>query len=523
MSEKAEDSLRKAAHVSLLFAAGACVVFWLLRVWHAISFVTPYMMVTTGGEEVAFFPIWMFTQHHAVYVDPHRIPYTYSCYNWLFYYLYGWITRTSLNLLHLDAIWIPTVGRLISIAFTLLTGGVIYLTLWDFVKTGFFANKPARMAWTLIAALSPVVGFLSLSVRPDIGALACEAAGLYLVLRYLRRQRVRWVVFAALLFYSAWAFKQTSVTMLTGSALTLLLLRRWRAFATLSGIWWSMAIVTLIAGGANYRESVLFSQQHLPFFVHMAYGNAWIAGQRNPFLLPCFAAILFLAWQGFRLLRSRQIGPGPIESRPAESELAESTLAQAGQIELAVTVTVLFSFCFTLITSSKLGASSYYYMPAAWATMLGVALKWEQINARLAMVCLIACSALLIGGIVRGHTFYGDDYRYTDSVHRAVAEKLNHLPGPAFVMEDYSNLPWVQRFPPNFILGFEYEADRSAGVSCEGGGWEVLASNGYFGTLVSYQDDTFSAALLQKYQLADEYKDANFDYKFYRRVGAGNQ
>jgi hypothetical protein len=513
MSERAEDSLRKVAQVSLVFAAGACVVFWLLRVWHAISFVTPYMMVTTGGEEIAFFPIWMFTQHHAVYVDPHKIPYTYSCYNWAFYYLYGWITRTSLNLLHLDAIWIPTIGRLISVAFTLLTGGVIYLTLRDFVKTGFFANKPARMAWTLIATLSPVVGFLSLSVRPDIGALACEAAGFYLVLRYLRESKIRLIIAAVLLFYAAWAFKQTSVTMLSGSALTLLLLRRWRAFATLSGIWWSMAIATLIAGGANYRESVLFSQQHLPLFVHMAYGNAWIAGQRNPFLLPGLAVILFLAWRSFRLLRPRRVESGPIESRSAESR----------PIELAVVVTILFSFCFTLITSSKLGASSYYYMPVAWATMLGIALKWEQINSRLAKVCLVACSLLLIGGIARGHTFYGDDYRYTDSVHRAIAEKLTHLPGPAFVMEDYSNLPWVQRFPPNFILGFEYEADRAAGAPCEGGGWEALASNGYFGTLVTYQDETFAPAVLQRYQLADEYTDANFDYKFYRRIGDGNQ
>jgi hypothetical protein len=498
MSERAEDSLRKVAQVSLLVAAGACVVFWLLRVWHAISFVTPYMMVTTGGEEESLFAVWKFTQHQAVYVDFHRIPFAYSCYNWAFYDLYGSIAGIFLHLLRLDSIWIPTIGRFISLSFTLLTGAVIYLTLRDFVKTGFFAYRPAKVAWILIGTLSPVVGFFSLSVRPDVGALAFESAGLYLVLLYLRGPKIRLIIVAALLFYAAWAFKQSSVTMLTGSALSLLLLRRWRAFAILGGIWWFLVLLTLIVGGPVYRESILLSQEHVPLFAHMGLGNAWIAGERNPFLLPGIIAVLFLAWKTINLLKTK-----PIES--------------------TVTLTVLFSFCFTLVTSSKFGASSYYYMPAAWLTMLAVALLWEQLKSRWTLMCLAGCSWVLIGGIAEGHTFYGPDYRVTDSIHRAVAEKLSRLPGPAFVTEAYSNLPWVQRFPPYFVVGYNYEAERAAGVPYESDGWEGLASKGYFGTLVTYRDLNFPPALLEKYQLADEYKDANEDYKFYRRIGSGNR
>jgi hypothetical protein len=493
MSLLAEQNLRRIAEVSLLVAAGACLVFWMLRVGEAISFVTPYMIVTTGGEEVAFFPIWKFVQHQPIYVDPHRIPFTDTNYNWAFYTFYGWITQAFLNLLRLNAIWIPTIGRLISLGFTLLTGGVFYLARRDFVRAGFFARQPTAWAWIMIATLSPLVGFWSITVRPDIGALAFESAALYLILRYLREAKIRFVVAAALLFYAAWAFKQTSVTMLTGSALILLLLRRWRAFATLSGIWWFLAIVTLIVGGPTYRESVLLSQEHLPMLAQIGFGNAWIAGQRNPFFLPGLAGILFLSWRGFHQLRQKPI-------------------------EAAVTLVVLFSFCFTLATSSKWGAGSYYYMPAAWATMLGVALKWEQMNSRWTLACLAACSWLLIGGIARGHTFYGDDYRHTDSIHRAVAEKLSHLPGPAFVTEDYSNLPWVQRIPPHFILGYEYDADRIAGIPFEGGGWEGLASEGYFGTLVTDQDNDLQPALLKAYELVDEYKDGTADFKFYRRI-----
>lgn len=495
MSERADVALGKLARFSLFLAAGACLVFWLLRVWHAISFVTPYMVVTTGGEEVALFPIWKFVQHQAVYADPHRIPFAYSNYNWGFYFFYGCITRASLHLFDLDAIWIPTIGRLISLVFTLLTGGVLYLSLREFAREGFFAGRQTAWAWILIGALSPLVGFWSITVRPDIGALAFEAAGLYLVLRNLREERIRLVVVAALLFYAAWAFKQTSVTMLTGSALAFALFRRWRAFLTLSGIWWLLALITLIAGGPIYRESILLSQGNLPMLVQIGFGNALIAGEKNPFLLPGLAGILILSLRGFQLLRSNPI-------------------------EAALTLAVFFSFCFTLVTSSKYGASSYYYMPAAWATMLCVAIKWEQFNSRLATSCLVACSLFLIGGIATGRMFYGPDYRITDSVHRAVAEKLEALPGPAFVTESYSNLPWVQRIPPHFVFGYEYEADHAAGVRFEGGGWEGLAAAGYFGTLVSDRDSSLDPNLLKRYELADEYKDADVDYKFYRRIGA---
>jgi hypothetical protein len=498
MSERAEDGLRKFAQLSLLLAACACLVFWLLRVGHAISFITPYMIATTGGEEVALFPIWKFVQHQAVYADPHRIPFAYSNYNWGFYLLYGWIARTFLHLLSLDAIWIPTIGRVVSVFFTLLTGGVFYLSLRDFVKTGFFANQTVKWAWILIVTLSPLVGFFSVSVRPDIGALAFEAAGFYLVLQYFGESKIRPIVLAALLFYVAWAFQQTSVTMLTGSALSLALFRRWRTFLTLSGVWWFLVLVTLIVGGTTYRDSILLSQRNLPLQVHSAFGNALIAGERNPFFLPGLAAVLFVSWMVLRLLRAKPI-------------------------EATVTLTVLFSICFTLVTSSKLGASSYYYLPAAWVTMLGVALLWEQMNSRWTLMCVTACSWLLIAGIAMGHTFYGADYRYTDSLHRAVAEKLSHLPGPVFVTEAYSDLPWVQGLPPNFVFGFEYEADHNAGVPFEGGGWEGLANTGYFATLVTYRDQSFPPAVLEKYQLADEYKDANEDYKFYRRIGAGSR
>ncbi len=500
MSERAEQNLRRTAEVSLLLAAAASLILWLVRIYNVVSAATPYLLATTGYEWEDLFSIWKFTQHQAVYADPHRIPFAVSSYNWAFYYFYGSVANAWLHLLHLDAVSIATIGRLISLIFTLITGGIFWLIWRDFRKAGLFANPRVAWAWILIATLSPLAGYWSFTVRPDAGALAFEAAGLYAILRCLRKQDDRLIFLAALLFYAAWAFKQSSVTLLAGSALALILLKRWRAFLTLSSIWWLLVMVTLFAGGPVYRENVLFSQLHLPMQVSLGLTNALRAECKNPFLWLCIVAVLSLSWRNFRTLASR----------PAEA---------------AVTVVVLFSLCFALVTSCKVGANDNYYIPAAWSAMLAFALAAERMHSRWVAEGLAVCSWLMTGAIAlspTGYTFYYDfrSQDFTYNVATIVTEKLRHLPAPAFAIEPYANMPWVQPAAPHFVVADTYYYDRKAGVPVEDGGWENLAAEGYFGTLVFDQNYNPPPRMLRKYELVDEYKDEFVDLKFYRRIGA---
>ena len=93
MSERAERILRKIAEISLFLAAGASLALFIVRIYYAISFFTPYMLATTGYEWENILAVWKFVEHQAVYTDPHRIPFTVSYYNWAYYYFYGWITK----------------------------------------------------------------------------------------------------------------------------------------------------------------------------------------------------------------------------------------------------------------------------------------------------------------------------------------------------------------------------------------------------------------------------------------------
>lgn len=500
MFERSERLPAKIVTVSLILAAGACLALWFVRIYCAISFRTPYMDWTTGYEWESAFSIWRLSQHLPVYSDPRHIPFTCSCFNWAYYYFYGPIIIGWLRLLHLNAIWIATIGRLISLVFTALTGGVFYFSWRDLANPGSVPRRSVMWAWILIAVAGPVVGFWSVSLRPDLAALAFESAGFYLVLRTLREPKIRFIVVAALLFYAGWAFKQSSVTMLTGSALTFLALKRWRAFFTLAGIWWLLVIATLVLGGADYRQCLLFSQSHLPMEPLQGVGNTLRAVSKNPFLVLCIPAVLWRPLGRFRGLIARPV-------------------------ELALALTIVFSFCFALITGCKAGANDNYFIPASWVVMLAFALRWEELKSRWVQVGIAVCSGFLIAAIAltpTGLTFLYD-FRSSDVRYNAVAQRLRQLPGPAIATDPYANMPWVQPYSPHFVFGFSYYYDRAAGVPYEDDGWEGLASRGYFGTIMIDSNYNPSPTLLEKYKLVDEYRDWSSDFRFYRRIDSAGR
>jgi hypothetical protein len=447
------------------------------------------------------YSIWSYLQHQAIYVDPHRIPFSASYYNWAYYLLYGWAAKACLHLMHLDIVWLPTIGRLITLGFALAAGGIFALARRDFKAPGSPLPRLTGCALWVIATLGPLVGFWAITMRPDMGALALECAGLYLVLRYVHGGNWLLVAAAALLFYGAWAFKQSQVTMLTGSVLALLLLKRRRAAFALSVIWCAAVAVTLVAGGPLYRESILFSQIHFPFTVSAGLVNLLRAEIKNPFLL---LGVALAAVTGWRQIRWR--APQPVHT--------------------VLTVVILFSFGFALVTSSKTGANDNYYIPAGWAVMLALALNWEQMQRRWMLTGLTVGSWIMAGSIalaVTGWTYYYD-FRYQDVFHRMLAEKLRHLPGPIFSTDIYADLPWMHQDAPYFVVGFGYEYDRYAGVAPQAGGLEGLAQKGYFGTLIIDEDYVPEPEMLQRYKLVDEFKDPHDkDYKVYRRMEPGDQ
>ena len=116
------------------------------------------------------------------------------------------------------------------------------------------------------------------------------------------------------------------------------------------------------------------------------------------------------------------------------------------------------------------------------------------------------------------HTF-AYTYQGSDPVYRAIAAKLDRLPGPVIVSDGYANLPWVQRDSPHFVIASNYDYDRAAGQWFEDGGWQGLVSHGYFGTVVVFEDETPPPDLLKNYTPVDKLAYGNEVYVFYCRNG----
>src|SRR5262249_33094381 len=129
---------------------------------------------TSGAEAESLFPVWKWIHAEKVFADPFQSPFAVSYYNWLFYFTYGSFTSGICKLLGLSDIALPPVTRLLTILFTLALAPLVYALLAPL-------NLTRRLAGSAIVTFNPLIGFWSVTTRPDIPALVCELAGLWCV------------------------------------------------------------------------------------------------------------------------------------------------------------------------------------------------------------------------------------------------------------------------------------------------------------------------------------------------------
>lgn len=233
-------------------ALGALVVFYLrasslLRCWH--------WEITDGREGPGIYALWRVLHGYPLYEWPHRPPYSLTLYNFGFYYFYAGVMRV---------LGVNDEGLLLAPrALTLLAAGL-------------GAALFARLAWLYAPARGPgakvALGafsfcvwfgtqFLSwwpFDIRPDLWALLIGLAGVGLVLRGLARESLWTFVAASLVFWCAWAVKQSAILSFLGSLSAVFVLKR--SFRQLSALAVPFAVLTalsLLLGGERYRFSIL--------------------------------------------------------------------------------------------------------------------------------------------------------------------------------------------------------------------------------------------------------------------------
>jgi hypothetical protein len=457
MSPLRSDGLfrRSVVPLGLLCALIAGLVFIERGVsaWRVAN-IAPGTAMTSGGEQESLFAIWRPVHGQPTYVNPTEVPYAAAYFNWLFYATYTQAAKVAVHS-HGDAA-IAKVGRLAS-----SVGAVVGALLL------FYLLRKARQGSVAIAAgvasfvfFGPLVGWWAITVRPDICALAFEAAATVLLLTGYSRRPTLTVLGAAVLFYAAWAFKQTSIAGLATALLFLLVRRQWRLVAILAATSIALWAITFVTLGSAYRSGVLHGGTVSNFNLAIGWMN-----------LTEMLKKTFPLW----VLAAPAIFHRGEEANDAPS--LEQDMRLWGRFGLLVTLPLAFA------GSCKVGASSNYYFGLQF--MLALLSTGPARSGLVKMVTPAALSAAVaLQFLVATGRLGSIDLLPQAREHAASWSVWKKEPEPRFSVATAFNQPWLNPGSPPFVLAFNYGIDRAAGRAFESGGIGGLIEAGYFRSLL---------------------------------------
>ncbi|MGD9593102.1 MAG: hypothetical protein AB7V32_11335 [Candidatus Berkiella sp.] len=468
-----------------LFGAGCGLILMLLRAMQVISFGEAHHVVTSGFEEESLYAMWKYLHGLPIYSDPHQIPFSASYFNWLFYGIYGSLIRLFMNIFNLNEVWIPTVGRIITL-FVATLGFLINWRLFTTPKTnspplsGFLALPLSALLW-----FSPLIGFWAMTVRPDLIGILFDLCAAYFLLNF-SRNTLKGVILASIFCYLSWACKQVNIVMPCAIGLLLLCERRWRSFITFSVILGCGYGATLLLANYNLIKTLFFINTAIPLSLDVFLANLTSFAKKA---LP--AIILFLMVYAYVLSKK--------EMRKAVFHDEMARLSFCGIFAWGV---ILLPF------SSKIGSSDNYHFIALLFMVLGIgaALKYWQFG-KLLQSSLALCGMLFAFSVAvcfsKG-TLSGIQKQHQENL--ALKACLANLEQPIFILNHYGALPWMNPSPLSFVLAYNYWQDRNNNRPFEHNGIGGLIGQGYFKTLVIPKQFTanFDGAPLNHYSLQDK-------------------
>jgi hypothetical protein len=482
----------RTANVALAITALASLVLAAARIIQSISLTVPLQFTTSGAEEEALASIWRFIHDQPVYTDPRAIPYTASFFNWLFYAGYGKVANGALRMGGLSEAWLPTVCRLITLAFA-VAGAAIFAGIVRKATDGRMGRSVAFLCGTL-AFFNPLCGFWVITTRPDIGAAVLELGAVAMFLRYRRTERLLDLAGVALFLEAAWAFKQTSIGALAGIALALLFLHGRLRRPEVDGYQRTLGLGAMFCAGVAiacavlgplYRSGLYLSQIHAGFHLSWALLHFGGALSKMPFIAAALGGAV-LAWRR-----------------------SDGTLR-------TVSLVLFATFFLQLVASSKGGSGDYYFLSlGVWST-LWIALALDRFPSRALRRALVAASLLQLGAIAvvfagqRGTIDPRDPAQPYEHLTRYLATRA----GPVFVQDTYGDLPWISPRAPHFVIASNYQVNALAGVNFQAGGWPGLLDRNYFATVVTDAGaHGLPASLLTRYRFVR----AETGWRYYER------
>ena len=442
--------------------------------------------VTTACEEESLFALWKRAHGEAVYSDSSKVPFSQAYFNWFFYEAYGAVAKTMRAAGVRPEAWIVAY-RLLTLAFALMAG--------------LFASKMAgtkgwlaTLSVAAIAGFHPIFNYWYVTTRPDMMALALEAAALAFFVSLARgREQPAKMAGYVLLAYLAWSAKHSSIIAMATGSTYFLLTKQYKRMAISCSAFAAMVLATLLVGGSLYRYALIYSHASSGYAIGHIVPGVVSTLVRAPHMGVALALAAMLFWQWMRMRR------------------VEPVLFVLG-------IAFLASMGLAMAAFGKQGAGTNYFVPPVFfATVLlarrvlapgeGGGHRWGLLFALATLFPLAyaprTCSKLWLDG--KGFHRFG-------SAYQDLGVELEGRPAPVLALvqgfahiDGTGSLPWIQTHAPHFVLAYTYPFDRANGRQYEQGGIGGMIEAGTIQTIVLEHDkdlQSFDGADLSGYRMA---------------------
>jgi hypothetical protein len=250
--------------------------------------------VGEGAEGPHVFALWRALHHLPVYGAALSAPFVRVPGNAAFYETWAAVLR----LFGVEGEGILLWGRVLTFASAL--GGA---TAWAALLCA-VSGANVRRGWGLSLGLGLVtwlgghfVGWWSLSIRPELPALACATVGLWLAVEGVKRDRSAWMAGSGAAFALAWGMSSQTWALAAGVGVWLVLARKWNLLAALLLPGCVAAGTAWLCGSPEWRFQL---------FAAPALGGMdperprYVLERVLPVCLPAWAVAAVVLWQEAR-------------------------------------------------------------------------------------------------------------------------------------------------------------------------------------------------------------------------------
>lgn len=465
----------------------ATLVALIVRVTSTIQFGS---LIANATEGPAIYTIWKIQHGYPAYEWPTRGFFALTLYNFLFYESYARI----LSALGIRGAWLPVAGRLLTMTVA-IAGAALQYT----VTLSILERRGIRPRNVLVAAFAfctwfglGFIGRWAVFVRPDVAACFLVLSGFAVCISVVDGRSSLRLIGASVLFYLAWAFKQSAVATFAGACVYFFAVRRSiRDTARLALPFAALTALTLAIGGEAYRYNILMAPR-----VGGQYGwwPSWY-WYRTVLMpnLPVWVAAGIALWPAI----ARRNGDSPIGRDLARlfawalgsgAIAGVFLMARSGStnnhiFDLWVISALLASVTFFSLTASpQVAIAKRTTVEAAAAVLMALPFAYS-----IGLLTASDSITRIVGlGVRREPVLLGSAQEY--AMRAALRDRMRTLPSPVYVDDDLLAQPWNatgDRYPAIVIDHIFYDSAHGHGL-IEDGGVVGLIERRYFGTVVAF-------------------------------------